>query len=238
MVCTNDMALDNLESERILSKISDHKTVLEIGCGNGLLYQKLRKAYNLEKYIGIDFVRELLDICKESKLHPNDEFQQLDMTAINNQSFNSKFDFIISKRAIQNVLDMDAQLQVIDNFGQYLEKDGLMILLESSKTAQDRINLSRKKFGLKKINPPFHNLFFNDDIIKKHRFRNVTLQKIDPFASDFYFITRIIYARFAHEFLGEDLSYDHPLQKIALSMDNIYATKDFSQIQCYTFKRN
>ena len=59
-LCTNDVGLDKLESKQILSKVSNHTKILEIGCGNGLLYQELRKNINLEKYIGTDYISEII----------------------------------------------------------------------------------------------------------------------------------------------------------------------------------
>jgi cyclopropane fatty-acyl-phospholipid synthase-like methyltransferase len=234
-VCTNDIGLDVLESQQILSKISDNKSVLEIGCGNGLLYEDLRKSFDLSKYVGTDFVDELVKECDSKKIDKRDVFMQLDMTEVDSNTFNSKFDFIVSKRAVQNVLDHKHQIEAIDKFGYFLDENGLMVLVESSNDAQQKINSERKKYGLNEINAPFHNLFFDDDLIRNHNFKNVRLQSIESFASDFYFITRIVYARYATEYLNEDPNYDHPLQKIALTMSNNQITRDFSQIKCYTF---
>ena len=236
-VCTNDVGLDVIESRAILSRISDGASVLEIGCGNGLLYQEMRKIYNIDKYVGTDFVDELIADCNIKKAYEHDEFRQLDMTQVDSQTFDSKFDFIVSKRAIQNVIDHKLQIDVIDNFGRFLNDDGLMILVESSNDAQQRINSARFKYGLPKISAPFHNLFFDDELLKNHTFRNVNLIGVEPFSSDFYFVTRIIYARYAREFLNEETRYDHPLQKIALSLSEKQATKEFSQIQCYLFEK-
>ena len=44
------------------------------------------------------------------------------MTLVSNKSFNEKFDYIISKRAIQNVLSNKLQISTIDNFGYHLKK--------------------------------------------------------------------------------------------------------------------
>ena len=63
------------------------------------------------------------------------------------------------------------------------------------------------------------------------------LTEISPFASDFYYITRLIYARYAKDYLKEKTTYDHPLEKIAISMSDNKHTKDFSQIQTYLFKK-
>ena len=236
-VCSNDIGLAELETQQILSKIADHKSVLEIGCGNGLLYEELRKSYKLSKFVGIDFIDELIKDCASKKIDKNDIFIQLDMTEADQNTFNSKFDYIISKRSIQNVLDHNLQMEAIDNFGYFLNDDGLMILVESSNDALQNINLERGKYGLQTINVPFHNLFFEDELILNYDFKNVKLKSIDPFASDFYFITRIIYARYAREYLQEDPHYDHPLQKIALTMMGKQITTIFSQIKCYIFEK-
>lgn len=112
-----------------------------------------------------------------------------------------------------------------------------MILLESSQTSQNKINLQRKLYNLPKIKPPFHNLFVNDSKLSKYKFKNVDLIKIDPFSSDFYYITRVLYARYASEYLKEAPTIDHPLYKIALSMGKKQITNEFSQIKAYIFTK-
>ena len=67
-VCTNDFGLDFIESKAILSRLSDGASVLEIGCGNGLLYEEMKKKFNLDKYVGTDFVQELVEHCNIKRL--------------------------------------------------------------------------------------------------------------------------------------------------------------------------
>jgi 2-polyprenyl-3-methyl-5-hydroxy-6-metoxy-1,4-benzoquinol methylase len=76
-VCTNDIGLDFIESKAILSRISDGASVLEIGCGNGLLYGEMRKILNLDKYVGTDIIDELIVDCNIKKTNERDEFRQL-----------------------------------------------------------------------------------------------------------------------------------------------------------------
>ena len=83
-VCTNDVGLDVIESKAILSRISDGTSVLEIGCGIGLLYEEMRKLFNLDKYVGTDFVEELIAECNIKKTDERDEFKQLDMVVFPN----------------------------------------------------------------------------------------------------------------------------------------------------------
>jgi ubiquinone/menaquinone biosynthesis C-methylase UbiE len=236
-VCTNDMNLDILECKQFLDENLQGKTILEIGCGNGLLYNEICKTYKIKKYIGVDFVKELVEFCK--KKNRGTEFIQLDISKIKKNSFKEKFDYIISKRTIQNILNHSLQLKIIDTLGLFLKKNGSIILVESSKDAQNNINQERKIFKLKKIIPPFHNLFFSDRKIKKHVFKNVKIVNIQPFASDFYYVTRLIYAIYAKFSLKKKPSFNHPLQKVALniSMNNKLSTTRYSQVQKYILKK-
>jgi hypothetical protein len=191
----------------------------------------------IKKYIGVDFVKELVEFCK--KKNRGTEFIQLDISKIKKNSFKKKFDYIISKRTIQNILNHSLQLKIIDTLGLFLKKNGSIILVESSEDAQKNINQERKIFKLKKIIPPFHNLFFSDRKIKKHVFKNVKIVNIHPFASDFYYVTRLIYAIYAKFSLKKKPSFYHPLQKVALniSMNNKLSTTRYSQVQKYIFKK-
>lgn len=237
-VCTNDKNLNVLEGEQIAKRIKDNCSVLEVGCGNGGLFEVIAEKINLKYYLGTDFVKELVDICNKYYAADGVDFIQLDMTEINDETFQNKFDYIISKRAIQNVLDSKLQLKVIESLGSHLNDDGVMIFVESSSTAQANINEYRKQFGLEKISPPFYNLFLDDDIIKNHKFNSVKLVDIDRFAGNFYFITRVIYARLCKEYLNESPSYDHPLNAIGLSMEGNDFVQDFSQSKTYIFRKS
>jgi len=236
-VCTNDVNLDILESKQILDENLQSKTILEIGCGNGLLYNEICKKHKIKKYIGVDFVKELVEYCK--KKNHESEFIQLDISKIKKNSFKGKFDYIISKRTVQNILDHSLQLKIIDTLGLFLKKNGRIILVESSQNAQNNINQERKIFKLKKIIPPFHNLFFSDKKIKNHVFKNVKLVNIHPFASDFYYVTRLIYAIYAKFFLKKKPSFYHPLQNVALniSVNSKLSTTRYSQVKKYIFKK-
>ena len=238
-VCTNDLNLDILESKQILQENLQGKTILEIGCGNGLLYNEICKKYKIKKYVGVDFVKELIEFCNKKKKNSRNEFIRIDLSKIKKNTFKNKFDYIISKRVIQNLTSQSLQLQVIDTLGFFLKKNGFLILVESSKHAQKNINQERKIFKLKKIIPPFHNLFLDDNKIRNHVFKNTKLTNIIPFSSDFYYITRIIYAIYAKFYLKKKPSFNHPLQKVALniSIKSKLNTRRYSQIQKYIFKK-
>ena len=67
LVCSNDIKLDILEDNQILDENLKDKTILEIGCGNGILYRKICKKYKIKQYVGLDFVKELIELCNNKK---------------------------------------------------------------------------------------------------------------------------------------------------------------------------
>lgn len=160
------------------------------------------------------------------------------MTLIDKSTFPEKYDYIITKRAIQNVLSHKLQLKVIDNAGYFLKKKGIDDISRKFSQCPKNINTLRKEYKLSKIIPPFHNLFFDDDKIKNYKFKNVKLFKIDNFSSNFYFISRIIYALYAKIFLKKNPVYNHPLNIIGSIFYQNFIKEDFSQIKTYIFKKN
>lgn len=235
LVCSKDIRLNNFENDFMVKNIKKNKSILEIGCGNAVLLKKLISK-KPKYYLGTEFVKELTEHNKKTIKKKNIFFDNLDMTLVNKKSFNKKFDYIISKRAVQNVLSKKLQLKSIDNLGFFLKKEGKMLLMESSINAQKNINKFRKIFNLHKIIPPWHNLFLDDNLIKKYKFKSVKLIKIENFSSSFYFVTRIIYAAYA-KFKNEKVNFINPLNLIATLLDNKIFKEDFSQIKMYIFKK-
>jgi len=236
-VCTNDVYLDLLEEDQIITNIRNNKTILEVGSGNGILLKRLLSKKKIKKYLGTDFVEELVEKSKKKFKRKNIDFKTVDMTAINKKTFRGQYDYIISKRAIQNVLSSKLQLKTMDNLGNFLKKNGKMILVESSSTAQNNINLYRKKYRLSKIIPPFHNLFFDDNKIKNYNFKNVKLERIVNFSSNYYFISRILNAILCKKYLKKKPSYNDPLNLVGLEVNDKLLEIDFSQIKTYFFRR-
>jgi len=90
-----------------LLPVKNFQSVLELGCGSGILTQKLTDKITFENYTAVDIVEN----CKEyiSKINTNIKFIQSD---IENIDFERKYDLIIS----------NATLQWIDNIEDFINK--------------------------------------------------------------------------------------------------------------------
>ena len=95
LVCTKDTILDKLEEDQIIKNIKKNSTILELGCGNGVILKRILKKKKIKSYLGTDFVRELIDNCKFKFNSKNLNFKTLDMTLIDKSTFLEKYDYII-----------------------------------------------------------------------------------------------------------------------------------------------
>jgi len=204
-ICTNDLRLDRLESNQIIKRLSQNSTVLEVGCGAGVLARDIKSNWTLNKYHGFDFVKDLIEIARLNYADSIYSFDCRDLTTLTEDDFTPIYDFVVSKRVIQNIRPESAQFKTIDTLGRYLAPGGKLILVESSQIALSNINKHRTFYGLPTITPPWNNLFLDDSSLKSYSFKDLRLTEIDSFASNFYFITRIVYARLARDFLKEEV---------------------------------
>ena len=75
--CTNDLNLQEKELEILLDIIKPNKSILDLGCGDGILLKKLAKIKKING-LGLDYSKELINEANKNKLK-NIEFKCLDM---------------------------------------------------------------------------------------------------------------------------------------------------------------
>ena len=232
--CTNDKLLEKNELKFLKSFIKKKSVILDIGCGEGTLLKYLRKNRNV-KGIGLDYSSDLIKIAKKNS--KNLEFICWDMKKIDKISFKLKnFDYIITKRSLQNLTSWKIQKKFINMLHKFSSKKTKIILIESSKNSLTKINIFRKKLKLSKINMPWHNLYLDDNKIINSKFKKIKLKKIHEIFSTYYFISRIINAANSKQ-LKKKPSYNDKLNLIGWKLPQ-NLTKGFSQLKIYEFKKN
>lgn len=83
-------------------------TILEIGCGTGILTQILSKKYPNSKIIATDISKKMLNVAKSKNYyHDNIEFKIFDGDNDNIETFNQKIDFCVSSMTAQWIQNFD-----------------------------------------------------------------------------------------------------------------------------------
>ena len=230
--CTNDLNLQEKEFEILLDIIKPNKSILDIGCGDGMLLKKLAKIRKI-RGLGLDYSKELINEANKNKVK-NIEFKCLDMRSLKKEN-NKTYDYIITKRSIQNLTKWSYQKKVIDNLHLFSKKKSKILLIESSSTALENINIVREKLKLKKIVKPWHNLYLDDKKIIKTKFKNIRLLEIKELFSTYYFISRTLNAALAKK-KKKVPKYNDILNIIGWRLpQNII--RNFSQLKLYEFKK-
>tara|TARA_Y100000389_G_scaffold191309_1_gene217250 strand:+ start:555 stop:1304 length:750 start_codon:yes stop_codon:yes gene_type:complete len=226
--CTNDINLEKNEIKYFLSSIKNKKSVLDIGCGDGELLRNLKKKNECNCY-GIDFSSNLINVAKKKSKNIN--YFCLDMNKIKYEfKKNIKFDYIITKRSIQNLTSWDNQKKFIDQLKFFSGTKTKILLMESSNDGLKKINSARNNLGLKKITKPWHNLYLDDAKIRKTNFKGLKLVNITELFSTYYFTSRVLNATINQKPKYNDLLN---LTGWKLSQNLI---EGFSQLRLYEFK--
>ncbi len=230
--CTNDLHLQEKELEILLKIIKPNKSILDVGCGDGMLLKKLAKIKKING-LGLDYSKELINKANKNKIK-NIEFKCLDMRTLRKEN-NKTYDYIITKRSLQNLTNWSYQKKVINNLHLFSKKKSRILLIESSSTALKNINIVREKLKLNKIVKPWHNLYLDDKRMIKTKFKNVRLLEIRELFSTYYFISRTLNAALAKKKKAIP-QYNDLLNIIGwkLPQDII---KNFSQLRLYEFKK-
>ena len=231
--CTNDKSLEIYEIKKIISIIKKKSRVLDIGCGDGELLRVLKKRLNI-KGVGIDFSKELIDEAKKNS--KNIKFYCEDMTNISElkKILQIKFDYIITKRSIQNLTSWNDQKNFINQLNLFCKKTSSILLFESSSTALSKINNFRKSLNLQKITKPWHNLYLSDKKIINSKFKKIKLFKIHELFSTYYFLSRVINA-YQNKLNMLPSTYNDALNLLGWKLPQDI-TKGFSQLKLYQFK--
>tara|TARA_B100000035_G_C20863817_1_gene493050 strand:- start:85 stop:834 length:750 start_codon:yes stop_codon:yes gene_type:complete len=226
--CTNDINLETNEISFFISIIKNKKTVLDIGCGDGELLRNLKKKNKCNCY-GIDFSKNLINVAKQKS--ENIKYYCIDMNKIKEEfKVKIKFDYIITKRSIQNLTSWNDQKEFINQLKFFSGPKTKILLMESSNDGLKKINVMRSKLKLKKIIKPWHNLYLEDKKLKKTNFNGVKLVSIKELFSTYYFTSRVLNAA-----INPKPSYNDLLNLTGWKLPQ-NTIEGFSQLRLYEFK--
>ena len=127
-------------------------SVLDLGCGNGLLAKTLHQAGHRGTYLGLDSSKALLGEAREDNLHPNATFLEIDLAQANwSSSLPTSFDHIFAFAILHHIPGALLRNKIVKVLPSLMTENGLFIFsvwnFLSSPRFQNRI-LPWKKVGL------------------------------------------------------------------------------------------
>jgi 2-polyprenyl-3-methyl-5-hydroxy-6-metoxy-1,4-benzoquinol methylase len=120
-----------------IRELTNHKerTIVEIGCGKGVILLRLAKKFKDNTFIGIDINKTELKIANSMK--KKEKIKNVHFYHANIFNYNhNPFDIVISIEVLEHIKDVDAFLGKINNL---LKIDGTLILSTPNKSNYPRI---------------------------------------------------------------------------------------------------
>jgi len=89
-------------------------TIMDCGCGTGLLYHYLPDEYK-SRYYGADFTQEMIDYCKEAYPESAERFHRVDLTSMTLEEFNFFMgkNVYVTQNVIQHILPFQRAMESI-----------------------------------------------------------------------------------------------------------------------------
>ena len=175
------------------------RNVLEIGCGNGYLLSILGRRYPDLAFTGLDFSADMIRLARSRNLN-GCLFMEGDIRSVALES--DSFDLVVSERCIINCMDVTDQARALREVHRLLREGAHCILIEGFADGFDNMNRARIELGLKPLDMPYHNLFFDkswfENIVeglfrmkRPAEFGDASLPEFN-FLSSHYFMSRVV----------------------------------------------
>jgi len=107
-------------------KENPNSTIMDCGCGTGLVFQYLKEEYK-ERYFGVDFTQDMIDYCIKKNPKYADHFMRVDLTSIDSDAmmFFNGHHLYITQNVIQHIMLWQIALENI-----FYACDGTILLCE------------------------------------------------------------------------------------------------------------
>lgn len=111
------------EEQQVLKEIHwKGKSVLDIGCGTGLLVHEIAKRGGV--VMGVDYSKEAIDEAKATRVHPRAEYRVEDIQE-KAKKYKKKFDVVVSLGTLEH---LDDPMQKLSLFASFLNPKGEIII--------------------------------------------------------------------------------------------------------------
>ncbi len=231
---TNDFTAKRLEHDTLLGHIKDGQSILEIGCGNGLLSIEMAEKFDVS-IDAFDFAAEMIVDAKErAKTASLKGRINFDVRDVRDEALpGGRYDIAITERVIINLMSWEEQADAIRKIVRHLKPGGRFLMCENSMTGLGRLNEFRGLCGIDPVQPPWHNRYLIDSEVAALAIPGVRLAEVIPYSATYYFMSRVVNAWNA-KMTNTEVSYDSPINQLGLILPII---GDTAQGKLWIFER-
>jgi tRNA (uracil-5-)-methyltransferase TRM9 len=149
-----------MEFDLLLQYVKEGDKVLDLGCGNGRLYDSLKK--KKVDYTGVDFSKSLLKIAREK--YPKVDFVEQDISELD---LDDQFDCVVSVAVFNHLPSRELRVRSLRHVFEVLKDDGKFILVAWNLWGRNKLSFhlrawwrwvtSLGKYGPRDLTIPFGN---------------------------------------------------------------------------------
>lgn len=165
-----DLVVRRYEIQFVIEEIEDfiktHEqlpSVLDLGCGNGILLQALRERFPELPLTGLEYTPELYELACSRQL-PNTTLVLGDMRSPT--GLTPPYQIIITERSVINLRNWGEQKRALEHIARMLSFPGRYIMIESFEEPRLELAQARKEMGLKPVPPSVQNVYLKEKMIK------------------------------------------------------------------------
>lgn len=231
---TPDPLAKDLEIAALVRHLDPGRDTLEVGCGNGVNILRLL-AHLRGRVVGVDYSEGMIEAAQKAlDGHPKAgrvRFAVADI--LRNLESLGTFPQIFTARCLINLPSLELQVKAVESLSGVLEPGGRLVLIESVKQGQERLNDLREIVGLQRIPNHWHNLYLDEPEFLARIPRGLRHVATDNFASLYFVISRVFNAKLTPE--GEEPDYLAEINRIAARLPSF---GDCGPLKLFLFEKS
>ncbi|OPX65129.1 MULTISPECIES: methyltransferase domain-containing protein [unclassified Methanoregula] len=238
----DDFYMLQKELSEICRHIQGNESICDIGCNNGYCDFRLLSQYDKIQITGIDFSEKLISEASTQLEKSGFKGRASFFTGniLNPDTFpQQKFDLVLIKRVLINLLDENDQILALKNVQTLLNSNGRIILSEAIEENWERLNRLRREFGLEELKQPWHNRYLSKSVID-FIYTNFEVETDDDYSSSYYIISRVFHPWIKKINNDKQLEYVSEINRMASMVPNFgdYGTQRLLILSLKEIERN
>lgn len=223
------------------AELASGARILEAGCGNGRNCLELASMFPDARFTGFDYVPEMIEAARAGQAALGTENITFLVGDVRDPEetagMEGPFDVVFTDRCLINLATHDEQFEALDALAALVHPSGELLLIENTLQAYSRQNGARKALGLPDREPPWHNLFLDEDLLFSHLEGRLEIVAIEDFAS----LHDLLLYALVPASSGGDVDYDHPIvaaaTELLLNHEPARAVGAFGQNRLFVLRR-